>query len=149
MVSSKFSRRPVVQQPPPVCKSKLPPPIPVPPPPQTHLWLHATWAGECTDSIYRELEEIIEYDEAFPQIPPTDQYYAARTDIRPFFATNIFHPDSFPYQLWFGWQGTTWNAGAWAYLELPAESPVDIGPSPADFTIPSGKTATYHIYTSY
>ncbi len=149
MVSSKFSRRPVVQQPPPVCKSKKIPIIPIPPPPPTRLWLHATWAGLCTDAVYRELDELIEYNEAFPQIPPTSQYYADRTDVRPFFATNIFHPDSLPYQLYFGWQGTTWNVAAWAYLTLPAAAPVDIGPSPADYTVPNSQAATFHIYTSY
>lgn len=148
MVSSKFSRRPVVQQPPPVCRSKKKPIIIPPPPPENKLWLKATWNDLCSDGVYRDLEETIEYDEEFPQDPPTSQYYADRTDERPFFTTNIFHPDSGPYQLWYGWQGATWNAAAWCFLDLPGGPPVDIGPNPADRTGPLGKNSTYHIYSS-
>jgi len=149
MVSSKFSRRPIVQQPPPVCRSKPKPIVIIPPPPHNTLWIHATWAGECTDGIYRELDEVIRYNETFPQDPPTSQYEATRADERPFFSTNIFHPDSEPYQLWFGWQGATWNAAAWAFLDLPGGPPVDIGPNNADLTGPRDRTATFHIYTTY
>lgn len=50
MVSSKFSQRPQVQQPPPVCKSKIPPVLP-PPPPAAPVYVQSTggafFAGAC------------------------------------------------------------------------------------------------------
>lgn len=148
MVSSKFSRHPVIQQPPPVCRSKPKPIPPIPPPPHTRLWLHATWAGICTDWVYREFDEIIEFDES---IPHEDRNYNASreaNDIGYDFKTSILWPGFEPSKLTFEWNTETWRAIGYADINLPEEPPVDIGPYPVNSTFPIGQAGTFHIYTS-
>ena len=148
MVSSKFSRRPVVQQPPPVCKSKLPPPIPVPPPPPPHdrLWLTATWSGICDDSVFRSFSETIEFIEPFPD--PSRRYNAFRPAPPHTFQASILWPGFEPSKLTFEWSTGTWRAIGYADIILPQVPPVDIGPEPILSSFPIGATGTWHVYTS-
>ncbi len=148
MVSSKFSRRPVVQQPPPVCKSKLPPPIIVPPPPPPHdrLWLEATWAGVCSDFIFRSFSETIEFVEPFPD--PGRNYNAIRLTPLPIFQASILWPGFEPSKLSFEWSTSSWRAIGYGDVNLPEVPPVDIGPEPLRESFPLGAIGTWRLYTS-
>ncbi len=148
MVSSKFSRRPMIQQPPPVCKTKKFPIIPIPPPPPPHnrLWLTATWAGICSDFVYRSFSETIEFIEVFPD--PGRNYNADRTGPPNDFKTSILWPGFEPSKLSFEWHTATWRAIGYADVVLPQVPPVDIGPEPILTSFPLGAAGTWHIYTS-
>ena len=146
MVSSKFSRRPRIQQPPPVCKSKK---LIITPPPgmDNELWLEGHWQGLCSDSVYRDLSFTIKFPEAFPRWDGA--YYTVQffDDIEIIGAVHDTRWPS-PYVTW-QWTGALWYASGVKFIDVPQTPPVNIGPMPADTTVPADQTSNFHLYTSY
>jgi hypothetical protein len=149
MTSSKFSRQPVVQQPPPVCRSKPKPipPTPPPPPPHTKLWITATWNGIDNNGDWRDLEITAKYAEDYPS--PDGEYMLAAAFAEGFFISTINrHAHYPPWELQYEWTAPTWFVVVYGNFEFPPEPPVDIGPKDAAETIPAGQDSTFRIFTT-
>jgi hypothetical protein len=148
MASSKFSRRPRIQQPPPVCRSKMPLPFPpfIPSPVHTELWIDATWEGECTDGIYRSLTATALLVPAYPADPP-DYFYESPP---PPPTLRVYIPDP---EKGAGWISFIWSTGTWfciGYGEatIPTSGTYDTGIVNCYETFPAGKSATFRLYTA-
>jgi hypothetical protein len=149
MASSKFSRHPRVQQPPPVCKSgKIPIPL-IPPPPHipNSLWIVATWSGVCTDGIERQLQTTRKFPQAYPA--PDGLYDYVGEGWPPDFRAIVPSLDTPPYTIAFNFQGPGWYANAYSYATVPPGGEYDTGVLAADETWPLGQTATFRLYSDY
>ncbi len=169
MVSSKFSRRPVVQQPPPVCKSKK---VPIIPP--THggtIHATATYDGLTMHGHDVHFEENVDLE--------PDMYSTQYSYFDPIFNPQHVHfdkivdPQAEPhpslklsspglFRITFGTIGPQLYTGYFWWLlplgdtaradfdvvEIPDAPPVDTGIMTADSTTPTGQSATCRLYTS-
>lgn len=148
-MSSKFSRRPVIQQPPPVCKSLkkkiqiiFPPP---PPPAPTELWITGTWTDRCSDGTFRTLNTTAKFVEPYPA--PGGEY-----SFQVFFGEGTFRGRTylstpFEWNLMYMWDTQNWTATGFGYYEIPKSGPVDSGTQPAEHTDPLGRTSTFRIFS--
>jgi len=148
MASSKFARRPRIQQPPPVCRSgKIPiPPTPPPPPIHKRLWMEGNWDGLCSDGTHRSFSRTIEFPQEFPQLAGMYSY----TDIIDgvtfqAVVTDAGWPD---WNVDWNWLTGSWHADAEAYWPWTTTPPVDTGVLPALETDPFAQTANFHLYTT-
>ena len=149
MASSKFSRRPRIQQPPPVCRSGKIPIPPTPPPPEIDnvLKIDVTWEGYDSLNIWRELAETVTLAPAYD--PDGAIYSYDRPGADPWLTIWMaIGPSGVNgYYEWGGDPG--WNALANAVTEITYENPMDTGILPASETMPPGAISTFRLYTAY
>jgi len=140
-MSSKFSRRHVIQQPPPVCRSK-PKPLPLPPPSNPIVKFVFAWNGLCSDYVERSMS----YTVALEPNRPAEAYVFHDSIGENYVLVTCWREDGDTYGVSAQILGSTWYANAYGHVPIPDVATFDSGEIPAESTLPPDQSATFRVY---
>jgi hypothetical protein len=145
-MSSKFSRRYRIQQPPPVCKSKKPYPAPDLTPFLGQLWCSCTWMGICTDGILRMFAGTYKADEDYPSGGLTMNWFIQQDSVD--FRARAERDFGESYTFRYTWETFGWAAISEGTVSISEQPPVDSGAKIPNFTIRPGQDSHFRIFSA-
>jgi hypothetical protein len=119
----------------------------VPPPAYDELWITGTWAGICSDGVYREYETTRKLSPPYPDVAGIFSY-EGDTDPPFFLPSVVFSDEMTDASVYWGQPLPLGFAKGESFLPpMDQTQPIDSGVLNAETTFPADQTCTFRFWT--